>query len=351
MSEYIFRRLNEMEARREFNEIIQVSLRVLEDKDLLSFHKMIQTNIQRVIKKIHHQASDYWVDPMPIYQMDKNPYSYYLDIKHIEQESLPPLISLTTISGRLDRVYKTIQTIKNQTAVIHSINLYISDTPYLLDMGIDRNNEELRKIHELGVNIYLVPNIGPYRKQIPIVHQLKNNHAPLATPIITIDDDVIYPNNIIERLMGVKEHVVVAHRGRCMIIDNEKKAVGTYSSFVLPKQKRDYLNLGTGKNGILYRLGFFPDKIDGYVGPLIAPTADDLWCKWVTAFLCIPTEILEPEAAYNSRLDFEESNPEDKNGLFHVFNNKGSNDVAIANLENYYLCSFGQNLSTIYSFK
>ncbi|AUI66415.1 MULTISPECIES: hypothetical protein [Glaesserella] len=350
MAEHIFKMLKSMELDNDFLSVVNKSKELLDNKNFESIHAIIQSNMNRIIHGLHNRIYTYWDNPIPIYETSKTPLSYAVDTKDIiDVEKLPVIISLTTISGRLGRLHKTIESIKNQTAEIHSINLYISEEPFLLDVGINRNSDELANLHKLGVNIYSVPNTGPYRKQIPIIYQLKKNNASSLTPIVTIDDDVIYPNDIINRFLEVKEYAVVAHRGRCISLDNN--SIGPYNTFYAPKDKKHYLNLGTGKNGILYRLGFFPDKISNYIGPLLIPTADDLWCKWITAFCCIPTVILEPEAAYNPELDFPESDPKDKNGLFHKFNNKGSNDISIKGLENYYNFVFGKNLFSIYSFK
>lgn len=345
----IFKKLKDMELKEDFSGVINTSMEVLSNSKFQALHSVIKSNVLRIIQGMENKIHDYWIEPVPVYEYPQNPSSYASDTIDISEENLPVLISLTTISGRLNRLYKTIESIKKQTAKIHSINLYISEEPYLLDQGISRNTQELLELHSLGVNIYLVPNTGPYRKQIPIIYQLKKNKASPRTPFITIDDDVIYPNDIIQKFIDVKDNVVVAHRGRCMVLGENE--IADYKLFQPPKDKKHYLNLGTGKNGILYRLGFFPDKINGYIGPLLIPTADDLWCKWITGFYCISTVILEPEAAYNPKLDFPESDPQDKNGLFHKFNNKGSNDVSIKSIENYYSLAFGNNLFSIYSFK
>lgn len=345
MNTNIFKELGKLEELRKFPDIINISIDILSNKDMSGLHKSIELNLSRILGKVERDILNYWIDPIPIYELSSNPNNY----NNENAKNKLPLISLTTISDRLDRLKKTIQSIKEQTVNIHSINLYISETPYLLDNGISHDNPDLLEIHKMGVNIYSVPNSGPYRKQIPVIYQLKKIGASASTPFITIDDDVVYPNNIVERLMSGDVNSVVSHRGRAMLLG--KKSIEEYSTFGIPNKKPSHMNLGTGKNGILYRLGFFPRSIRGYMGPIIAPTADDLWCKWVTALNCIPTEIIEPESAFKPELDFPESNPNDKNGLFHKFNAKGRNDIAIKNLENYYLTKFGYNIFSVYSFR
>jgi hypothetical protein len=206
----------------------------------------------------------------------------------------------------------------------------------LIDNGIQCDNPHLKYIASMGVNIYKVPNIGPYRKQYPLVIQLRSSFAPANTPIITFDDDVVYPSNIAGLLMSALDSsdAVVAHRGRK--INFEKGRIASYKDFSSPTNFSSNLNMGTGKNGIAYRLKYFPEKYEDYIGHILAPTADDVWCKWATSLYCIPTIILEPMAAFGGSEDFIETQPHDKNGLFHVFNAKGSNDDAINNIEKYF---------------
>lgn len=257
-----------------------------------------------------------------------------------------PVVSFTAISTRIERVVKTVESIAKQTLPAQSINLYISNESYLVDEGIPANHPELEKIAALGVNIYHTQNIGPYRKQYPVIHQLRKAGADESTPIVTIDDDVIYPETILEDLVTemLKTDAVVAHRGRKIVLGSDK--IDDYKSFPIPDKTPSLLNMGTGKNGMVYKLKDFPRDKTLFVGPILAPTADDIWCKWATTLLKVPTLILEPNAAYDPSLDFAETAPTDKRGLFHTYNAKGTNDIAIKNMENFF-CSLGEGLFSI----
>ena len=299
--------------------------------------KIYEMNKNRVIMKIRRQARDFYatLQPKPIFECKNNP-RLYADQNKDHNQSLPPLISFTTISSRIDRIEKTVSSLAKQTSKVHSINLYISSEPYLIDEGIRPDNPILKGIAAMGVNIYQVPNIGPYRKQIPLIIQLNSAAASPRTPFITIDDDVIYPSDIIERLITALEtsEAVIAHRGREIRFDSGKLCA--YKSFPPPSERSSFSNIGTGKNGIAYRLGYFPTNPLDFVGHIIAPTADDIWCKWAISAYCIPTMILEPAAAYDPAFDFAESEPLNKNGLFHKYNAKGTNDDAMQNMESFY---------------
>lgn len=309
-----------------------------------SIGKIYEANIDRILNKVKKKAEDFFINiqNLPIFESKNNP-RMYVDSR---KENQLPIISLTTISSRIDRVEKTISSICNQTRKVHSINLYISSEPFLIDKGIQHTNPVLKDIAAMGVNIYHTPNIGPYRKQLPLISQLNAAKAPPQTPFVTIDDDVIYPSTIIDHLMTELENseAIVAHRGRKMRLDNGR--ILEYGSFPPPSERTSLFNVGTGKNGIAYRLGYFSKNPRDFVGHIIAPTADDIWCKWVTSAYCIPTLILEPKAAYDPSLDFPETEPLDKNGLFHKYNAKGINDNAIENLETYFAAN-GKSLAVL----
>lgn len=291
----------------------------------------VKYSINRLLVKTEKQASNLDLGIQALYETPNTPVNYVYD-----EKSPKPLISLTAISTRIERVAITIRSIKKQTLQPHSINLYISQDSYLVDEGIQANCGHLKEIFSLGVNIYNVKNIGPYRKQYPIIEQLKSAGADPKTPIVTIDDDVIYPKEIIKSLVETmsEKNAIVAHRGREISVT--ENAIADYSEFPIPSQYSSLNNVGTGKNGIAYQLGFFPASKKNYIGHILAPTADDIWCKWASTVYCVPTIILEPNAAYDASLDFEETAPEDKRGLFHNYNARGTNDIAINNMESYF---------------
>ena len=294
---------------------------------------VLRANVERLLQTASRKARCQDRRVVVVHEGPRNPNNYTAPTYDRMQA---PLVSLTTISSRIARVAQTIATIQDQTLKPHSVNLYISDEPYLLDNGIPRDSRQLREIASIGANIYRVANIGPYRKQYPIIWQLRKRGADRQTPVITIDDDVLYPNNIIEKLMEAMtaDDAVVAHRGRQIVFNED--GIASYRDFVVPQERRSFLNIANGRNGIAYRLGYFPEDQQDFVGPFIAPTADDIWCKWVTAVYCIPTIVLAPTACIDPSVDFAHSEQTDTYSLFHKHNASGTNDEAISALELYF---------------
>lgn len=309
--------------------------------------RLVRVNFERVLLVARNRMMEVLESPIvPFLVSGGTPDSYTCDCGSLPAGSLPPVVSLTTISSRLDKVLVTLGSVVRQSLTPHSVNLYVSQEPWLLDEGISPAEDALKRIADLGVNVFFTRNLGPYRKQIPVIRQLWNAAAPDDTPVVTIDDDVLYPPDIVERLVMHEESLesVVAHRGRKLI--REEGGRFSYGEFPAADPGAGLLNLATGRNGIAYRLSFFRRSLDHLTAAYFAPTADDLWCKWITAFQGIGTVILEPRAAFDLACDFPEAMPGDKSGLFHKYNARGSNNVAMKSLEFYFQQVFGCQLTS-----
>ena len=237
---------NEQEREGRFDRALQILRQALLDPAYGAIKKIITGNIERILRKCAMRARYTCWSIEALYESGLSPNAVGINSVNFE---IPPIISLTTISSRVDRVSQTIDCITRQTLKPHSINLYISEEPYLLDQGIQRGNEHLRRIADMGVNIYLTPNIGPYRKQYPLLQQLRGSNISPETLIITLDDDVLYPVNALEQLVSAArmDDAVVAHRGREMVFDGGR--LKSYCEFKAPTSIKSQYNLGTGKNG------------------------------------------------------------------------------------------------------
>lgn len=257
---------------------------------------------------------------------------------NIASTKAKPIVALTTISSRITNIDRVIQSLKNQTLTPASINLYISLEKYLLDDGIDPRHPKIKSLKESGVNVFYCKNLGPYRKFYPLLLQLQQLNADPNTVFITVDDDTIYPENLIQDLYcNIRKHrCVIAHRGRNMVV-NKSQTIDNYANFTIPLNLPSISSLGQGKNGIAYQFSFFSNIQDLGYGFFIIPKADDIWAKWCTTLQGISTKILEPKAAFDENIDFKEIDPENQKSLFHAFNKHevNGNDCAIMLAESY----------------
>lgn len=171
--------------------------------------------------------------------------------------SLPVYISVTCIFQNQDILFKTLQSIITQTIRPDKIFLNLSEEPYLLDDGFkDKKITDSNLLHLIYENpiidIKWVKNTGPYRKLLPVLKDKWDEDCI----IITIDDDTIYHDNLIENLVNDynKYKCVVGYRGFTPLFDKLE------NFDYLKRQKGDKLSLYnflTGKGGILYKPEFF----------------------------------------------------------------------------------------------
>jgi len=107
--------------------------------------------------------------------------------------------------------------------------------------------------------------------------------------IITADDDVLYPQDWIEKLYT--EHVqypdcIICYRGRKITRDRKGKVL-TYLKWkkTYPSLSKSLLGpsidiLPTGRDGVLYPRKIFNDQIfDEETFMVLAPSNDDIWFK------------------------------------------------------------------------
>ena len=254
------------------------------------------------------------------------------------------IISLTTISHRIEAVHSTIASLLCQKFDRpYSVVLFISKDPYLLDEGIGElpnSLVEMQKAHH-NFSIQWVPNTGPYRKIVPLLSYCFE--AEIDPIIVSCDDDVIYPDSFLQSM--VEAHLmlnsIVAFRGYTMSINEhgfEQYRVWQASE----KRFFSVLNIPTGKDGILYRPHYFDRNVtDERSYKALAPTADDLWLKWHTAKNGIAVALLSVigfDELPNSKIeDFSIS-------LYDQFNKKGGNDQTIEKLEQHFSSNYGGSI-------
>ena len=199
-------------------------------------------------------------------------------------------VSLTTISSRIKNIRYVIDSILNQTRKVDAVKLFISSEPFLFDKGIAESDipDDLKMLRDSGmIEIIYTKNIGPYRKLIPLLKEKQNEDCV----IITADDDVVYPNDWTERLLGASEknpRSVISFRNRYIEIGENRDIKGYRSwplmtrDFCLKNQNKIIENkiFPTGIGGILYKPSFFNDIVFDEKFLEICPFNDDIWFRF-----------------------------------------------------------------------
>ncbi len=187
------------------------------------------------------------------------------------------IVSLTTISSRINILRYTIFSLLNQSLLPDEIHINISRNGFLLDEGFKYIPEWLQELNfTKKVNINWVDNIGPYRKLFPIIHKLDKNDI-----IVICDDDVIYSENwfylLVSKSKIENESVICGHAK--MIKRFSKKIIKSYVHWPIFKGKGSKnIIIPIGVGGILYKPKFFDfNKLTNLEYKNIASMCDDLW--------------------------------------------------------------------------
>jgi len=185
-----------------------------------------------------------------------------------------PVLSLTTHSYRLERVFYAIESIANGRRKPSQINLWITDEKSYLHPPATLQRLKLR-----GLEIHLTEDLGPHTKYFPYVNRENEFDLPLATA----DDDVIYPREWLQELIAGYEgnssaiHCFRAHRMRMSNTPNTR--LFPYDSWTPCENKHpSHLNFVTGVCGVIYPPEYLKYlRQHGKAFMQCCPTSDDIW--------------------------------------------------------------------------
>lgn len=174
--------------------------------------------------------------------------------------------SLTTMPDKWEKLTKTLETIKNQTYPLDAIYLSLPHKSRRLGIEYPEPDDYIKSM----ATIVRVKDYGPITK---IAGGLYSENDP-DTVIITFDDDMIYPNNIVEELLKchlIRPQAAVGSAGMllrrpcpmCAITPNQKNAPFNIPKFKVPIEGRKVDSV-YGYPGALYVRKFFPayDKLE-----------------------------------------------------------------------------------------
>ena len=271
----------------------------------------------------------------------------------------PVYVSLTTISQRISKIDNTLQSIFHQTYPITGIFLYISKESYMIDKGIREMPDFLKTLcnEDKRLVINYTENIGPYRKLLPLLREKWNEDCI----IITIDDDKIYSEDMVEKLVKTfyenDEKYVIANRC-CIKLNNilmekcqenfsidkkilkylmdaiKNKRYSREVSYFL-KENYDFIKLITffeGNDGVLYHPKFFTELVFQWdIITALCESHDDFWFKFNTltngiGVLCI--------SSFNDRPTKQTT--ETQKSALHFNINKGTYDIIINSLTRWF---------------
>ncbi len=247
--------------------------------------------MKRIINKIKHELLRH--------KVKKTTFRYGITRK---KRNVEIIVSLTTFPKRFDGIELCLKSLLNQTIKPDRIIIWLgSDSPdYLVD-------EKLGKYKNYGVEIIKDYNLN-LKSHKKYYYAFKNFPDSI---IITVDDDLIYPLNMIEELykeylihqdciIGRRVHLITWNGNK---INKYKDWIGEYNKIEEPSHNI-FVTTGAGTlfpPNILKKYVLEQDLIAKY-----APTADDVWINLIALKNKVkkvwqPNKMQMPTTIFNSQ--------------------------------------------------
>lgn len=257
---------------------------------------------------------------------------------HTSSDNNPRIIvSLTSFPARTNIVYWTLKTLLNQTVKVNRIILWLAEEQF----SKERLPQELTEVQDYGVSIRFCDDLRSHKKYYYSMLEYPNDI------IITVDDDIVYPEDTIEKLLKKYEQYpdcVVCNEGR-EITFNEDKIINRYSFWkkrttegaFAPSSK--LVPIGCG--GVLYPPHSLDKRLfDKRLIKDLAWFTDDLWLKCMSALN--KTMVVKTDKYSRPLTPINDSQTESLNSI-NV--NGGNNDLSMKKLIGYFpqIIEFIQN--------
>jgi hypothetical protein len=228
------------------------------------------------------------------------------------------VVSLTSYDPRISRVFATIESIAEGTIKPKRLILY-------LDNSFKQNKipETIKRLERRGLEIIFCHDDGPHKKYRPYLLS-QNTHT---CPLVTADDDVLYPKNWLNDLLYAHEinsKIIYCHRARIFKqIDLEVAPYRTWAPCKNTEAGRDVFSLGV--SGVIYPASFLNQLIA--LSSLntfcdIAPNADDIWLNMLARFWGYKKQQIRNEPAEFAQIPLSSSS-----ALHHKNVAQGGNDL------------------------
>lgn len=193
-------------------------------------------------------------------------------IKNVTSQSLPVIVSLTSIPSRLAKLHLVIRSVLTQQKPPKKIILWLHES---------MKNDIPKSLSNLEGQVFEIHFTALDCSHNKLIHTLK---LYTNLPIVTCDDDLIYRQNWLQGLYDTyikHPDKIIAHRLRCIKTEENGKA-RPYKFWNLENKCSPERFLPIGAEGVLYPPNIFSEIVfDQKLFLKLAPKADDLWFRAV----------------------------------------------------------------------
>jgi len=201
------------------------------------------------------------------------------------------VVSLTSFPKRISNVRVVIECLLRQTIAPDMIVLWLSTEQF--PNQYDDLPTNLKNIKSDRVKIRFVEgDIRSHKKYYYAFKEYPNDY------VITVDDDIFYPPNMIDELLRAKEKYGNAVIGRyCLVMKYKENG----EPFPYNKWADDYeINtpdafLGTGGGTLFEPSKLYKDVLNIELAAKLAPLADDVWLNAMIRLAKLPIKIISKE--------------------------------------------------------
>ena len=180
------------------------------------------------------------------------------------------IVSLTSYPKRFRTLPLVLNSIMNQSILPDKIILWIENK--------DKKKLPSTVLNFKGVDVEFCENgLFSYKKIIPLLKKYRNSY------VITLDDDVIYFKDTIEKLVSNSRKFPNDVIANCIHkIRVKKRYPISYKLWSRNYRKQTKLAFFTGAAGVLYPPNcFYKDVLKKNYFRSLAPYADDIWLNWM----------------------------------------------------------------------
>jgi hypothetical protein len=182
------------------------------------------------------------------------------------------IVSLTSYGARIANVYQAIESIGRGTVLPSRLILWLDES--------ERGKQlppQLNRLAGRGLEIMFTQDYGPHKKYYPYVASRDSFH----TPLVTADDDTLYPSWWLARLVAAwRHHPETVNCYRSRVIAMNTNGLDRYRNWGVCRKGRvaSVRHIAIGASGIMYPPALLQAlKNAGTEFIHKCPTADDLW--------------------------------------------------------------------------
>lgn len=197
---------------------------------------------------------------------------YKNTIPTLEDDGLKPIVSITTFPKRISYLWIVLNSIYSQTYLPAKIILVLTIEEF--PNGIESLPKSIKRFIGKGLEVvFTEQNLRPHNKYFYTFKKYTNRG------IITLDDDLYYWPDTIERLVKLNYKYptcVCANSVEFLNFENNKLTFKkNYQT-----EKLDIRNMALGYNGVFYPTNFRSEEIFNIENIVsLSLNADDLWLK------------------------------------------------------------------------